>query len=41
MDLDTVIAIVQEQLRKVNFEGFQRLVDQCIHRDEQRSVGAD
>jgi len=37
MDADTLTAIIQEQLRKNNFEAFQNLLENCIHHDRERS----
>ena len=33
---ETLIAAGQEQLRKVNFESFSKIVDQCAHHDPDR-----
>ena len=32
-----LIATVQEQLRKVNYENFSLMNDSCVYQDEQRS----
>ena len=38
MSLETIVGIVQEQLRKANFEGFMRIADQCAHHDTEGYV---
>lgn len=37
LDLTTLIAITQEQLRKHNFEGFTKLNEQFVHHDKERN----
>lgn len=36
LDLNTLVAIVQDQLRKVNFENFSQLYEHCRHLDQAR-----
>ena len=36
LDLGTLLAIAQDQLRKVNYENFQQVLEQCIHYDSER-----
>ncbi len=36
VDSATLVAISQEQLRKVNFENFSIIIDQCVHYDTER-----
>lgn len=37
VDMETLIAVAQEQLRKANFENFSKVADHCIHYDKDRS----
>lgn len=37
LKLETLVAIVQEQLRKANFENFFQVQEQCVHYDKDRS----
>ncbi|CAH1781543.1 unnamed protein product [Owenia fusiformis] len=41
LDINTLIAITQEQLRKHNFEGFTKLNEQFMHHDNSRSNTLD
>lgn len=36
VDAATLVAISQETLRKVNFENFSIIIDQCVHYDTER-----
>ena len=36
LDLGTLVAIAQDQLRKVNFENFAQLFEHCKHIDQER-----
>ena len=38
LNVDTLIAVAQEQLRKNNFENFTRVHEQCVHYDKERYV---
>lgn len=41
LDVNTLIAVAQEQLRKNNFENFSRVQEQCIHYDKERNSYLD
>ena len=34
LDLPTLVAIAQEQLSKVNFDNFNKVIEQCVHYDK-------
>jgi len=36
VSLKTLVTIAQEQLRKINFENFSKLEEQCLHYDKER-----
>ena len=38
VSFENLIAVAQEQLRKVNYEDFIKIVNQCLHYDRERSV---
>ena len=38
LSTETVVGIVQEQLRKANFEAFNRIAEQCTHHDAEQYV---
>lgn len=36
VDVETLVAVAQDQLRKGDFENFSRIEDQCVHSDQTR-----
>ena len=37
VSFENLISVAQEQLRKVNYENFVKIINQCLHYDRERS----